>query len=128
MGERLLIDTDVLIDYSRRLANAAAFMRGLQTRPVVSAVTISELYAGVREGRERSDLDAFAARSVIIDVDAQVAERAGLWLREYRRSHNTGLADALIAATAEAQGARLVSLNRKHYPMLADVLVPYAKP
>ncbi len=128
MAERLLIDTDVLIDYSRRLVDAAAFMRGLQARPVVCAVTISELYAGVREGRERKDLDSFTARSVIIDIDAQAGERAGLWLRQYRPSHGTGLADALIAATAEAQGARLVTLNRKHYPMLADVLVPYVKP
>ncbi|MFN5219653.1 MAG: hypothetical protein ACK5FE_01870 [Cyanobacteriota bacterium] len=42
-------------------------------------------------------------------------------------SHGTGLADALIAASAEAAGATLVTLNRRHFPMLADVLVPYAK-
>jgi predicted nucleic acid-binding protein len=37
------------------------------------------------------------------------------------------LADALIAATAEADGARLATLNIKHFPMLPDVLVPYTK-
>jgi predicted nucleic acid-binding protein len=42
-------------------------------------------------------------------------------------SHGTGLADALIAASAEAAGATLVTLNRRHFPMLAEVLVPYAK-
>lgn len=35
--------------------------------------------------------------------------------------------DVLIAASAELSGARLVTLNRKHFPMLPDVLVPYAK-
>jgi predicted nucleic acid-binding protein len=32
------------------------------------------------------------------------------------------VADALIAACAT-----LVTLNRRHFPMLAEVLVPYAK-
>jgi predicted nucleic acid-binding protein len=37
------------------------------------------------------------------------------------------LIDALIAATAEQENARLVTLNRKHFPMLSDVLVPSQK-
>ncbi|MFM9100351.1 MAG: hypothetical protein ACKOPS_03015 [Cyanobium sp.] len=31
------------------------------------------------------------------------------------------------AASAEAVGATLVTLNRRPFPMLAEVLVPYAK-
>jgi predicted nucleic acid-binding protein len=34
----------------------------------------------------------------------------------------------LIAATALAHGATLVTLNAKHFPMLPSVLVPYQKP
>jgi predicted nucleic acid-binding protein len=37
------------------------------------------------------------------------------------------LADALIAATAESRQASLVTLNSKHFPMLANVVVPYQK-
>jgi predicted nucleic acid-binding protein len=43
------------------------------------------------------------------------------------KSHNVGLADALIAATAESRQAALVTLNIKHFPMLANVVVPYQK-
>lgn len=32
---------------------------------------------------------------------------------------------ALIAATALAHRLRLVSLNRKHFPMLPDMISPY---
>jgi predicted nucleic acid-binding protein len=53
---------------------------------------------------------------------------AGLWRLQYGRSHGTGLADALIAASVEAAQATLVTLNRRHFPMLANVWVPYAKP
>jgi predicted nucleic acid-binding protein len=38
-----------------------------------------------------------------------------------------GSLGALIAATAEARQARLVTLNQKHFPMLADVIIPYQK-
>lgn len=48
--------------------------------------------------------------------------------RQYGPSHGTGLADALIASTVAAVGATLATLNRRHFPMLNDVLVPYVKP
>jgi predicted nucleic acid-binding protein len=61
-------------------------------------------------------------------VDAAIAVRGGLFRRDYAKSHGVGIADALIAATAEVAGATLVTLNRKHFPMLASVVVPYQKP
>ena len=128
MSDRQIIDTDVLIDYSRRRPDAVQFMRGLQGRPVVSAMTVAELYAGVRDGPERAALDSFVERTVVVDIDEQISIRAGLILRQYRPSHGVGLADAFIAATAELENATLVTLNRKHYPMLAQVLVPYTEP
>ena len=56
------------------------------------------------------------------------AVRGGLFRRDYGKSHGVGLADALIAATAELAQATLVTLNAKHFPMLPTVLVPYQKP
>ena len=47
--------------------------------------------------------------------------------RQYRPSHGVGFADALLAATAPAHNATLVTLNAKHFPMLPDALVPYQK-
>jgi predicted nucleic acid-binding protein len=44
--------------------------------------------------------------------------------RAYAGSDNTGLADSLIAETAEQVRAQLVTLNRKHFPMLPDAQVP----
>jgi hypothetical protein len=37
------------------------------------------------------------------------------------------LADALIDATATQHQVALSTLNRKHFPMLQDVIVPYRK-
>lgn len=128
MSERLVIDTDVLIDYLRDHEAAAVFLEGCSQPLGLSAISVAELYVGVRDGEERSRLDDFITAFETLPVDAPIAIQAGLWRRHYGRSHGTGLADALIAASASAAQATLVTLNRKHFPMLANVIVPYGKP
>ena len=124
----LLIDTDVLIDYLRDRPEAVAYLESLTDNLLISAITVAELYAGVREGGERDALDSFVRAFEIVNANEQIAVKGGLYRRDYSKSHNTGLADALIGATAELRHAELVTLNRKHFPMLSDVVVPYQKP
>ncbi len=123
----LVIDTDVLIDYLRGLRAAAEFMKSRNEPMSVSSIGVAELYAGVREGRERAVLEAFCAAFEIIPVTAALAQTGGLWRRDYGPSHGVGLADAIIAATAVEQAATLVTLNHRHYPMVRNLLIPYAK-
>jgi len=127
-GDRLRpIDTDVLIDYLRGQPEAIAYLEGLTDPLLVSAVTVAELYAGVREGADRKALENFLIPFLVVPVDEAIARQGGLYRRDFGKSHGTGLADALIAATAELRHATLVTLNKKHFPMLT-VLVPYQKP
>jgi predicted nucleic acid-binding protein len=128
MADPLLIDTDVLIDALRGRPDAVGYLQSLTDPPLVSAVTVAELYAGVRDGAERVALDNLIAAMTVIPVDQAIAVRGGLIRRDFGRSHGVGLADALIAATAEASQATLVTLNRKHFPTLGSVHVPYQKP
>ena len=123
-----VIDTDVLIDYLRDQPQAVAWLeQRAELNLAISAVTLAELYVGVREGDERQRLDAFAAAFDVLQIDRPAAVQAGLWRRQYGRSHGTGLADAMIAASVQAAGGTLVTLNQRHFPMLAEVLVPYLK-
>lgn len=124
---QLLIDTDVLIDYLRDQAESVTYLEGLTPPLSVSAVTVAELYAGVRDGAERAVLDQFIDSFQVVAVDKEIAIRAGVIRRDFGKSHGTGLADAIIAATAEVQQANLVTLNNKHFQMLKDVMVPYQK-
>lgn len=127
MIDRWLIDTDVLIDYLRGTPPAVAYLEAQQDHILLSAITIAELYAGVRDGRERKALAAFVSAFEVAPLDQAIAEKGGLYRRDYGKSHGTGLADALIAATAAVHQATLVTLNRKHFPMAARVFVPYEK-
>ena len=125
--ERLIIDTDVLIDYLRGQSEAVAYLEGLNSELLISAITLAELYAGVREGSERTQLETFSRAFGVLPLDRNIALNGGIYRRDYKNSHGTGLPDALIAATAESVQARLVTLNRRHFPMLTDVIVPYSK-
>ena len=122
---RFLLDTTVIVDLLRGLPAAATFIDQLEQQPYLSAVTVAELYAGVREGPERRHLEQIRFGFAIVPVDDQIAADAGLFRREYGRSHGTSLADALIAACAASVRATLVTHNRKHFPMLKDAVVPY---
>lgn len=125
----LLIDTDILIDYLRNVHPAVGFLKKAMQEAVcwISAITVAELYAGVREGNERKVLAQFIQEFQLADVGSIIAEQGGIYRRDFVKSHSTGLADAIIAATAEYLGAELITLNKKHYPMLKTVRVPYQK-
>jgi predicted nucleic acid-binding protein len=127
LAEPILLDTDVIIDYLRGLPAAVEFLESCEDLLMISSMTVAELFAGVREGEERQVLDMFTRAFEIVPVDEEIARRGGLYRRDYQASHNTGLADGIIAATAERQKAQFVTLNASHYPMLANVKIPYRK-
>ena len=128
MSDRLLLDTDVIIDYLRGHPAAVSYLETLSNGPATASIVVAELYAGVREGAERHRLEQLLAVTPVYPLSLTSAVQGGLYRRQYLKSHNVGLADALIAATASEHNVRLVTLNARHFPMLSDVIVPYIKP
>jgi predicted nucleic acid-binding protein len=126
MSSRLLLDTDVLVDYLRGRVEAAAYLEDRPEPLLVSVITVAELFAGVREGEERRLLEQFISAFEVVALTREIAQLGGLYRGDFGPRHGVGLADALIAATAELSQARLVTLNARHFPMLT-VEVPYQK-
>ena len=126
MAERLLLDTDVLVEYLRGREEAVEYLEGLTSDLYVSVISVAELFAGVRGDDEEWSLRQFLLAFDALPVSEKVARTGGLHRRDYGPSHGTGLADVLIAATAEENGAKLVSFNRRHFPMV-EVTVPYER-
>lgn len=124
MVDTLLFDTDILIQYLKDDYQAIEFLEHQNDRYSISVITVAELFAGVHTPEEEKIMNQFLRGFEIIPVNPNIARKGGLIRHQYMQSHGTGLADALIAATAEEINARLVSFNIRHYPML-DVLVPY---
>ena len=127
MSKSQLIDTDVLIDYLRGNVFAVRFFKEVQGYLLISAISVAELYAGVKGEQEEIQLADFVASFEIVEIDLSIARQGGLFRNQYFRSHGVGIADALIAASAVHCAARLITLNRKHFPMLSDIKAPYKK-
>jgi predicted nucleic acid-binding protein len=124
-----VLDTDVLIDFLRGSQSAIEFVSALNDSICVSALTVAELYVGVRDGKERKQLDALVAATEVLPITAQISQRGGLLRRDFKASHGVGFVDALIAATVIEHSAVLYTHNVKHYPMLnkKQLAQPYKK-
>ncbi len=123
----ILVDTDVLVDFLRGNSKAATFINTRSDRIVLSSIVVAELYAGVKGDAEQETLEDFVSLFRIVPVDAKIAKTGGLYKRTYGKSHGVGLADAILAATAEEEGAELKTLNIKHYPMVRGLIPAYTK-
>lgn len=123
----MLVDTDILIDYLRGRAEAIGFLEEQVDSACISVVTVAELYQGVKEGTERTQLATTLSALTVLPMSEEIAERAGLYRRDFRAQSGCGLADCMIAATAFFHGLRLATLNLKHYPMLTEAFAPYRK-
>lgn len=127
MAGSLLLDTDVLVDFFRGYSKAVTFVNANSFRIILSSIVIAELYAGVKGDAELSALENFVSLFRVIPVTSEIAKTGGLYKRDYGKSHGVGLADAIIAATCDAENADLKTLNIKHYPMIKGLNPTYKK-
>ena len=124
----MLVDTDVMVDFLRGHPQAVALVHDHSPRIILSGIAAAELYAGVKGDEELNTLDSLLSLFRIVPVSTELARAGGLQKRDYAKSHGVGLADAIIAATSQAESADLKTLNVKHYPMIKGLKPAYRKP
>ncbi len=127
MEEFILPDTDVLVDFFRGNGKGVAFVNAHAARIILSSIVVAELFAGVRGPDEQTVLEDFVSLFHVVPVTAEIAKAAGLYKRDYGASHGVGLADAIIAASAQAEKAALKTLNIRRYPMIKGLKPAYRK-
>ena len=127
MAGSILLDTDVLVDFFRGHSKAVAFVNAHSDRIILSSIVVAEFYAGVKGDTEQAALENFVSLFRVVPVSVEIAKAGGLFKRDYGKSHGVGLADTILAATAESENAELKTLNTKHYPMLKGLKPPYKK-
>jgi len=120
-----LLDSCILIDYSRGHQGAVTFVESIENTPDVSVLTMTEILSGVRNQREERLFDRLFSVMGLIPVNAEIATLASDYLRQYRGSHQLDPFDAIIAASATSQGLELVTLNLIHFPMMDGIKRPY---
>ena len=116
-----LLDSDIVIWILRgdepivQFYNQLVELTGLE--PAISVITVYEVMAGVRP-HEVQKTREFLNKLRRLEVTEEIAEKAAEYFREFKAKGRTLLiADLLIAATAFCHDLRLVTLNRKDFPM-----------
>ncbi len=124
----ILVDTSVLIDHLRGDDAAREALRDAVAdgeRLAASVLTRVEVLAGMRSSEEPATRRLLGSLDWI-DVDNDLAERAGTLANRFLRSHpGIDPIDFVIAATAERLEARLWTRNVRHFPMFPDLTAPY---
>lgn len=113
-SQKVLVDTDVLIDFLRKNQEAKSLLEKASSSGdlFISVVTLAELLAGMRPSEER-ETEALIAGFTLVAVTEPIARRAGGLRRGHKRIL---LPDCLIAATAFAEECLLLTGNRRDYP------------
>lgn len=124
-----LLDTSVIVDHLRGLGSATALLERAVAGGeslAASELTRFELLSGVRP-TEHDKLEALFSVFAWVPVTEDISRRAGVHARNYRRSHSgVGVVDYLLAGTAQALGADLVTTNVRHFPMFEALQPPYS--
>ena len=116
---RLLLDSTVLIDALRGRPAAArlAGLRRLGVEPWVCAISVEEIWRGLRSGEESIAQRLFQGLR-LAPLGVAEGRRAGTWRREFaERGVTLHQADCLIAASATGVGAAIATANIDDFPM-----------
>jgi predicted nucleic acid-binding protein len=128
VGLVILLDSDVLIAHLRGNPDARDWLR--KTRRdgevmAISPVSVAEIVGGMRSG-ERREVTTLLDSLACLPVTREIGARAGAFRRRFRRSHTgIGIADYLLAATADIERCTLATLNVRHFPMFAGLSAPF---
>ena len=117
----IFFDTNIIIDALARRPQALAELRRA-SRPWISRMTWIEVLAGV-PAPARVETERYLSHYSIKELTPEVARRAAD-IRFNRRSLK--LPDAVILASAQDQGAILVTRNAKDFPAaMPGIRIPY---
>jgi predicted nucleic acid-binding protein len=125
---RILADSAFVIDYLKGVPEAEVRWKAIFAdgdEPIVNEIVVCEVSAGLRP-RDVRRFEAFLEPVEFVQPGPDAALLAGHWRAEARATGRTlGLADALIAATAHADNAAVLTRNTRDFALTPVRLVTY---
>ncbi len=116
---KVLLDTNIVLETFWGKEPIASKVRSwIESGEIaISAVTVAEIVAKASP-EEKQKLDLLASKFGVLPVDQVVAEIAGNYRNQFaRKQKRVFLLDCLIAATAKLYNLKLMTHNRRDYPM-----------
>lgn len=124
----LIVDTDILIDFSRGIKQAKECIIELESdyRLAISVISQLELMVGCENKQDFKLLKIFLNEFEIIGLNSAISEKAVELFEKYRLSHGVMIPDMLIASTAITLDIPLISKNQKDFRFIKGLkLIDY---
>jgi len=118
MGRRVVVDTDIIIDYFAGVSPSAEAVARLlrEDRLAITALTLFELACGAQTPAQLHDLELLAQAAHLVYLDGPSALRAGAVYRELKaKGQLLEMADLLIAGCCLSGGLPLLTRNTEHF-------------
>ena len=124
MDEKLnyLLDTCILIDYLRGEQSVYDLLvNNAKIKLSMSTITMMELIIGAFNKREVNYIQKAFKNIDIIYIDKDISKLAENLVREYSKSHNLQIDDALIAATSIKKNIELITYNVSDFKFIPNI-------
>lgn len=122
---KIVVDTSILIDSLRGGTKWQEFLKSLsqEVELYIPTIVIFELFSGhsiknVEARRKVEDIIIYLRR---IELTEEIARNAGQLYREV--SQTLEVPDYIIAASAMQENAAVVTLNKKHFAQIPNILI-----
>lgn len=118
----ILCDTNIFIhafNYHQPTVNELMAV-GL-SNSAISAVSVMELYRGMRNKSELADMRKKLIYYDVVHINSEASEMAVLLMQQFKLSHNLQLPDALIGATAVIADLPLFTYNIKDFAFMPGI-------
>ena len=122
----MVADTDVVIDFFTDTPPHAQSVAELlqEGRLAVAAITVFELYAGVRGAKRLKQLEAFFERVAVLPLDLLAGACSGKIYTDLKAEGVTvGNQDILIAGICLANGLPLLTRNEAHFAPIKGLAI-----
>jgi predicted nucleic acid-binding protein len=122
---RLLVDTDILIDYLKKIKPAKALFDSNDADLYCSILSKKELLTkpGLSSS-ERKKIVNLLLKIKVLKIDNEIKNKYTLLLEKYGTQQAT-MPDCVIAATAWAKNLPLLTRNKRHFQHIKEIrLVP----
>jgi tRNA(fMet)-specific endonuclease VapC len=122
--EKNLIDSCLLIDYTRGKKTAVDYIDGIGKEGFcVNSIIIMELYQGDKDRDDLRKIKQAIQQIINLPIDQTILDLATDLLEYYKLSHHPKMPDMIIAATALTYNIEIKTYNLKDFRYIPNIKV-----
>ena len=115
----VLCDTNIIISLFKGFSKTVEDLTLIGSENVLlPSVSVMELFRGMENKKDMNEMSKKLNQYNILHLNEKVSERAILYIKDYKLSHNLQIPDALIAAMAVEYHLPLYTYNVKDFKFI----------